>query len=240
MLSPTVENYLKEIYKLQVRHDPPVSTSALAEAMDVSSASVTNMAKRLDELGLVGYESYRGVTLSPAGTKVALEIIRHHRLLELYLKQVMDYSWEQLHEEAEHLEHHISEEFETKLEELLDYPTHDPHGHPIPARDGTVQEVRAHPLAHAEVGATVQVHHLEDADPELLHHLEDLGLMPRTIVEIKERAPFDGPLTLTVHTPEGPTTEVVGQTVAGAVFVADEDEMEHANPAAQAADEWEA
>jgi DtxR family Mn-dependent transcriptional regulator len=222
MLSPTVEDYLKAIYKLQVRHDPPVTTSAVADAMEVSSASVTNMVQRLDELGLVVYESYRGATLTEAGTKVALEIIRHHRLLELYLKEVMDYSWEQLHEEAEHLEHHISEEFETKLEELLDYPTHDPHGHPIPARDGTVAEVRARPLAHVEAGATVQVHHLEDADPKLLHHLEDLGLMPRVRVDVEERAPFDGPLTLTVHTPEGANTEVVGRTVAAAVFVSDD------------------
>jgi len=222
MLSPTIEDYLKAIYKLQVRSEPPVSTSAVADAMEVSSASVTNMVKRLDELGLVGYESYRGVTLTAAGTKVALEIIRHHRLLELYLKEVMDYSWEQLHEEAEHLEHHISEEFETKLEELLDYPTHDPHGHPIPSRDGTVAEVRARPLAHVDAGTTVQVHHLEDADPELLHHLEDLGLMPRTTVEIKERAPFDGPITLIVHKEDGPTREVVGQTVATAVFVSDD------------------
>jgi len=222
MLSPTVEDYLKAIYKLQVRHDPPVTTSAVADAMEVSSASVTNMVQRLDELGLVVYESYRGATLTEAGTKVALEIIRHHRLLELYLKEVMDYSWEQLHEEAEHLEHHISEEFETKLEELLDYPTHDPHGHPIPARDGTVAEVRALPLAHVEAGTTVQVHHLEDADPKLLHHLEDLGLMPRTRVDVEERAPFDGPLTLTVHTPDGPRTEVVGRTVAAAVFVSDD------------------
>jgi DtxR family Mn-dependent transcriptional regulator len=219
MLSPTVEDYLKAIYKLQVRHDPPVSTSAVADAMEVSSASVTSMVQRLDELGLVAYESYRGVTLTDAGTKVALEIIRHHRLLELYLKEVMDYSWEQLHEEAEHLEHHISEEFESKLEELLGYPTHDPHGHPIPSRDGTVAEVRAVPLAHVEVGTTVRVHHLEDADPELLHHLEDLGLMPQATVEVTERAPFDGPITLRVHAEDGPREEVVGRTVAAAVFV---------------------
>jgi DtxR family Mn-dependent transcriptional regulator len=223
MLSPAVEDYLKTIYMLQVRDAPPVSTSAIAGRMEVSSASVTNMVKRLDELGLVSYQSYKGATLTESGEKVALEIIRHHRLLELYLKEVMDYSWEQLHEEAEHLEHHISEEFEAKIEEMLDYPTHDPHGHPIPSRDGTVDEVRATPLSHVEPGTTVTIHHLEDADPDLLHHIEDLGLMPRTRLTVADRAPFDGPTTLHVQTSSGATVErSVGPTVAAAVFVVEE------------------
>ena len=213
MLSPSVEDYLKTIYKLQ--SDEAVSTSAIAEAMDVSSASVTNMAQRLADRQLVEYKSYQGVRLTDAGKKIALEIIRHHRLLELYLKEMMGYSWEQLHEEAEHLEHHISEEFEQKIDELLDYPTHDPHGHPIPSPDGILDEPAADPLAEIEPERTVVVQYLSDQDPDLLHYLEDLGLMPQTELTVTAKDPFDGPLTIELDGEE----QTLGHRVASSVFV---------------------
>jgi DtxR family Mn-dependent transcriptional regulator len=213
MLSQAVEDYLKTIYKLQ--QDGTASTTDIARALDVSSASVTNMVKRLAQMGLAEYQSYRGVTLSPAGSKIALEIIRHHRLLELYLKEVMGYGWEKLHDEAEHLEHHISEEFEDKIEEMLGFPTHDPHGDPIPTRDGRVEAVRDAPLTQIAPGQTVVVRRVSDDDPELLHYLEELGLMPKVEVEVLEKAPFNGPLGVRI----GEETKTVGFAVASCVFV---------------------
>jgi DtxR family transcriptional regulator, Mn-dependent transcriptional regulator len=190
MLSQAVEDYLKTIYKLQ--RDGAASTSDIARTLDVSAASVTNMVKRLAQLGMAEHQSYRGVTLTPAGNKIALEIIRHHRLLELYLKEVMGYGWEQLHDEAEHLEHHISEEFESKIEAMLGFPTHDPHGDPIPTRDGHVEAVADAPLTQIAP-----------------------GLMPKAEVVVVEKAPFDGPLGVRI----GEETRTVGFAVASNVFV---------------------
>jgi len=213
MLSQAVEDYLKTIYKLQ--RDGAASTSDIARTLDVSAASVTNMVKRLAQHGLAEHQSYRGVTLTPAGNKIALEIIRHHRLLELYLKEVMGYGWEQLHDEAEHLEHHISEEFESKIEAMLGFPTHDPHGDPIPTRDGHVEAVADAPLTQVSAGQAVVVRRVSDADPELLHYLEELGLMPRAEVVVVEKAPFNGPLDVRI----GEETKTVGFAVASNVFV---------------------
>jgi len=213
-LTAAVEDYLKAIYKLQ-HEGEAASTGAVARTLGISPASVTNMAKRLAEMGLVEYESYQGVTLTAAGTKIALEVIRHHRLLELYLKEIMDYSWEQLHEEAERLEHHISEEFESKLDELLGYPTHDPHGHPIPTRDGTVDEMATHVLADLDAGQHAIISHLNDDDPALLHHLEERGLLPGRALEVIRREPFEGPMSIRIDGDE----QLVGQVVAKSVFV---------------------
>ncbi|QXD17226.1 metal-dependent transcriptional regulator [Rhodocaloribacter litoris] len=212
MLSQAVEDYLKTIYKLQ--GDGAASTTDIARALEVSSASVTNMIKRLAQMGLAEYQSYKGVTLTRAGEKIALEIIRHHRLLETYLKEILGYSWDKMHEEAEHLEHHISEEFESRIEEMLGYPTHDPHGDPIPTRDGRIAEPPGHPLAGFEAGRTVVVRRVADGDPELLTYLETLGLLPHARVEIVEKAPFNGPITVRV---EG-RQEIIGHEVAGQVF----------------------
>ena len=219
MLSQAVEDYLKTIYKLQ-QGVQSVSTSDIARSMNVSSASVTNMVKRLAQLGLVEYESYRGVTVTGTGEKVALEIIRHHRLLELYLKEVMGYSWEKVHEEAEHLEHHISEDFEDKLDELLGYPTHDPHGDPIPTREGEIAESTTDPLSDVEPGCRVVIQRVSDNDPEMLGYLETIGLLPGTAVMIVEKAPFHGPITLRVDGQE----QVVGYRIASNIFV-DPDEQ---------------
>lgn len=176
VLSQAVEDYLKTIYKLQ---SPSfVSTTEIARALSVSPASATNMAKRLDSMGLADYRSYQGVQLTDAGTKIALEVLRHHRLLETYLREVMGYSWEQMHTEAEHLEHHISEEFEDRIEELLGFPTHDPHGHPIPTRDGNIIQEPDEPLSSSIRGKPVVICRVADSDSALLEQLEQLGLMP--------------------------------------------------------------
>ena len=176
MLSQAVEDYLKAIYKLE--DGSAVSTSELAARLGVSSASVTSMAKRLAGMGLVTYESYRGVTLTPAGEKIALEIIRHHRLLETYLREIMGYGWEEMHNEAEHLEHHISEEFEDRLDEMLGYPTHDPHGDPIPSREGKMEIVESDPLTGSPPDTELQVVRLKDTDTEILDFLESVGVLP--------------------------------------------------------------
>lgn len=214
MLSQAVEDYLKTIYKLQNGSDI-VSTSDIARTMSVSSASVTNMVKRLAQMGLVEYESYRGVTVTSTGKKVALEIIRHHRLLELYLREVMGYPWDKVHQEAEHLEHHISEEFEDKLDEMLGFPTHDPHGDPIPTREGEIADSTTDPLANFEPGESVTIQRVSDSDPEMLSYLEKVGLMPGALLEIVGKAPFHGPITILVKGHE----HVVGYRIASNVFV---------------------
>lgn len=216
MLSQAVEDYLKTIYKLQARgEEAPVSTGEIADSMDISAASVSNMIKRLTDLDLVEYESYKGVTLTETGMKVALEVIRHHRLLELYLREVMDYPWDKVHEEAEHLEHHISEDFEEKLEEMLGNPTHDPHGDPIPTRGGTIAETATRPLAAVEPGESVIIRRVSDADPELLEYLEEMNLLPENHVEVVEKSAFNGPITVQANGDE----HIVGYEVACKVFV---------------------
>jgi DtxR family Mn-dependent transcriptional regulator len=213
MLSQAVEDYLKAIYKLQ--GDSRVATNDIAERMGVSSASVTNMLKRLTKMELVDHASYKGVRLTAAGTKVALEIIRHHRLLETYLKEIMGFSWSEMHAEAERLEHHISEEFEARIDEMLGYPTHDPHGHPIPTKDGQIAESATQTLAEVEPGQRVVVHHVSDADSDLLEYLESAGLLPNSRVRVVKKEPFNGPLTVSM----GGDQRVIGREVASHVFV---------------------
>lgn len=213
MLSPAIEDYLKTIYKLH--RDGAVATTDIAKSLDVAAASVTAMVKRLAKMGLVSHESYRGVELTDAGRKVALEIIRHHRLLETYLRDVMGYSWQQLHDEAEQLEHHISEAFEDKLSEMLGHPTRDPHGHPIPSRDGEVADLSTQSLSESDPGAVVIVQHVSDEDPEMLHYLEDLGLLPGARVEVVSVGPFEGPIEVVV---DG-NSHTIGRHVAGSVFI---------------------
>lgn len=214
VLSQAIEDYLKAIFKLESEEEG-VSTSRLAEAMEVSSASATNMIKRLDEMGLVDYQSYKGARLSESGRKMALEIIRHHRLLELYLLEVMGYSWDEVHDEAEKLEHHISEQFEDKIAELLDDPSHDPHGDPIPSKDGIMPEMDEQSLIHAKEDHTYIIGRVKDQDPERLRYLEKEGLLPGVRITVKEKAPFDGPLTLLVEDNQ----QVVGHDLASTIFV---------------------
>lgn len=216
MLSPATEDYLKTIYRLQTEAGgDAVSTGDIAAAMDVSAASATNMVKRLANFELIAYESYQGAQLTEAGRKVALEVIRHHRLLELYLKEVLDYSWEEIHHEAEQLEHHISETFESKIEEVLGYPTRDPHGHPIPSRDGVVDPLSSRPLADLAIDTPAVIDHLCDKDPDLLHVLEERNLLPGTQLCVVDRNPPAGRLTIAL----GDQEQLIGHQVALKVFV---------------------
>lgn len=215
ILSQSIEDYLKAIFSLQ-SDDNRVSTTQVANSLEVSSASATNMIKRLAEMGLVDYQSYKGSRLTKSGKKIALEIIRHHRLLELYLLEVMGYSWDEVHDEAEKLEHHISERFEDKIANLLDDPTHDPHGDPIPSKEGIMPEMNADPLIEAEDDQAYIVSRVKDQDPELLRYLEKVGLLPGIKVKIKEKAPFKGPITLLIENDE----QVIGHDVAKSIFVA--------------------
>jgi len=200
MLSQAIEDYLKAIFKLHAGH--AVSTKEISEALDISPASVTNMVKRLAGMGLVTHQAYHGVSLTEAGRKIALEIIRHHRLLETYLREIMGYDWSEMHDEAERLEHHISEEFEDRLDEMLGYPTHDPHGDPIPSRAGEVPPVSSDPLTVFPEGRTVLIHRLSDTDPELLTRLESLGLLPNVEITLLAKAGDEGPVTVQVDQDE--------------------------------------
>lgn len=176
-----------------------VPTSELAKEMDVANASVTNMVKRLSDLGMVSYQSYYGARLTESGRKIALEMIRHHRLLELYLAEMLGYSWDQVHEEAEKLEHHISEQFEDKISELLNNPKFDPHGDPIPSKDGKIPKIGLKPLSEASVQDKIEVKRVKNQDPELLRYLHSYGLTPGSKIHILNKEPFEGPIELNVN-----------------------------------------
>ena len=192
------EDYLKAIYHLERRHRR-ATTTAVAEVMGVSAASATNMLKRLAELNLVEYIPYQGARLTEAGRKVALEIIRHHRLLELYLAEALGIPWDKVHEEADRLEHVISEELEEAMARALGYPTVDPHGDPIPNRDGTMYHQEGHTLADMPEGVQGRVVRVRCQQPEMLRYLGTLGIYPGTLLMVRERAPFGGPLLINVE-----------------------------------------
>ena len=193
--SPAVEDYAKAIYTLQRRADSPVTTTALAERLDVSAASASGMVRRLSEIGLVKHEPYKGVELTERGNAVALEVIRHHRLLELLLAD-LGVPWDRVHDEAEVLEHHISEELEALIAERLGDPTHDPHGDPIPTADLSVDEGSSIALNDLEIGQRGRFVRVSDSDPEMLRYLSDLGLAPGEKLELIGREPFEGPLVV--------------------------------------------
>jgi DtxR family Mn-dependent transcriptional regulator len=213
MLSKHSENYLKSIWILQAEHSS-VTTSRLAEYQEVSPASVTSMLKKLHKMKLVHYAPYKGVTLTERGEKVALEVIRHHRLLELYLSEVVGLSWDQVHAEAEELEHALSEELEAVLFEKLGKPTRDPHGDPIPSKDGQMVTAGTK-LLEAEQGESLVVLRVSDRNPELLRYVEQLGLLPGVEIMILEKLPFDGPLRVQV----GNTEHALGREVSKEIFV---------------------
>ncbi|MBO6571820.1 metal-dependent transcriptional regulator [bacterium] len=213
-LSQSVEDYLKAIYLLEI-DGVVATTNNIAESLSVSSASVTNMFKKLAKLQLINHKSYRGAELTKAGEKIALEVIRHHRLLELYLKEMMGYSWDQVHDEAEKLEHHISEQFEDKIAELLNDPTHDPHGDPIPSKEGVVPEMASLAITDADENESYIIGRVRDQDPELLRFLEKSGIIPGVQVTILEKTPFDGPVKIKLEDKE--TT--IGNSVAKDVFL---------------------
>ena len=196
-LTDAIQDYVKEIYKLQAA-GTRVTTSALAGRLGVSPPSATAMVKKLASLGLVEYERYRGARLTRKGEKVALEVIRHHRLLEQYLSQTLGLPIDALHDEADRLEHALSEELEAHIDRTLGFPTHDPHGDPIPGPDLKLVVSQAMPLSALEPGAKATVSRVPDGDGELLRYLSELKLTPGRRIEVREAAPFEGPLTVRV------------------------------------------
>jgi len=212
--SAAVEDYAKAIYTLQSRADSPVTTTALAERLDVSPASASGMVRRLSEIGLAKHEPYKGVELTETGNAVALEVIRHHRLLELLLAE-LGVPWDRVHDEAEVLEHHISEELEALIAERLGDPTHDPHGDPIPTADLSVDEGSSVALNDLEIGQRGRFVRVSDSDPEMLRYLSDLGLAPGEQLELSGREPFEGPLLVVF----GGKTHPLGIALARAMRV---------------------
>jgi len=192
-VSEAVENYAKAIYAIQDR-DGMVTTNALAERLGVTPASASGMVKKLDGLGLVSHVPYKGVELTEAGERVALEVIRHHRLLELYLTESLDVPWDRVHAEAEVLEHVLSEELEELIAAKLGHPTVDPHGDPIPSAELTIQERPTDSLSHLEPGTRATFVRISDSDPEMLRYLADRGIAPGDAFEVLEKQPFDGPI----------------------------------------------
>ena len=191
MLSAIMEDYLKAIYHLQNETDGQVRTSVLAEYMDVEQATATSMMKKLSEREFVHYEPYKGVELTNTGIPIALEIIRHHRLLERYLMEHLEYDWSEVHDEADQLEHHISDQFADRIAEQLGNPAVDPHGDPIPTADLDVSVPQCRKtLADYQAGDRVQIERVPDRDPELLQYLSEHGIHPEVVVEIVEITPF--------------------------------------------------
>jgi DtxR family transcriptional regulator, Mn-dependent transcriptional regulator len=192
--SSAVEDYAKAIYALQARDGEPVSTTALAERLSVTAASASGMVKRLCELGLVTHRPYHGVLLTDAGLKVALEVIRHHRLLELYLVESLGVPWDRVHQEAEVLEHVLSEELEELIAAKLGDPTHDPHGDPIPSRELEIEELATESLESLQPGVRGIFARVSDADPDMLRYLSERGIAPGDALEVVDRQPFGGPV----------------------------------------------
>jgi DtxR family Mn-dependent transcriptional regulator len=194
-LSENAEDYLKEIYKLETERGR-ATTSALARRVGVAAPSVTAMLKKLAALGLVEHERYRGVRLTGAGAKAAIEVIRHHRLLEQYLSESLGMRIDEVHDEADRLEHALSEELEARIDESLGFPTHDPHGDPIPDAELNLRPTPLRLLVELAPGEQATIRHVPDADADLLRYLAGLALLPGEIVQLVEAAPFDGPVTV--------------------------------------------
>jgi DtxR family Mn-dependent transcriptional regulator len=203
-VSDAVQDYAKAIYSLSRRAGGPVATSAIAERLGVSPASASAMLKRLRAMGLVDHRPYRGTELTEAGQRVALAVIRHHRLLELYLAEALGMPWDRVHAEAEVLEHAISPELSELIAEKLGNPTHDPHGDPIPSVDGLIEEVSTVRLAEMTEGQAGVFTRVSDSDPEMLRYLSRRGIAPGDRLEVLERQPFDGPLTVRLASGDHP------------------------------------
>jgi DtxR family Mn-dependent transcriptional regulator len=214
--SPSIQDYLKRIYEL-TENGKSASTNDLARELNIKPASVTGMIQKLaaEKTPLLDYQKHQGVTLTPAGKKAALEVIRHHRLLETWLVQTLGYSWDEVHEEAERLEHVISEDFEQRIAAALGHPTRDPHGELIPTADLKMPLDDSTPLSALRPNQTATIQRVAAQDPDLLRHLESLGLTPGIQIEITEYSAFDNNLTVRI----GGKTIVLGLNITTKIFV---------------------
>jgi DtxR family Mn-dependent transcriptional regulator len=220
-LSRSVEDYLKVVFNLTERGEA-ASTSAIADALEVQPASVTGMVKRLAESGLLEHLPYRGVRLTDLGSREALRVIRRHRILETYLAERLGYSWDDVHDEAERLEHAASDQLIERMANALQYPSHDPHGAPIPTSAGEIEAPSFATLADAQKGDQLSIRAVQDEDSERLRYLEARGLKPGVRISVEDRAPFGGPVTVRVGGPDG-ASQVVGQDLARRIFVSNRD-----------------
>ncbi|MBI5470841.1 MAG: metal-dependent transcriptional regulator [Ignavibacteriae bacterium] len=214
MTNISTEDYIKAVYKIEERGEK-ATTSQLALQLDVADASITDMIKKLSEKGLLHYEKYQGVELTAKGRKMALGILRRHRLWEMFLMQFLGYSWDKVHEEAERLEHVTSEELEGRLDKALGYPIVDPHGDPIPGKDGTMSGTESSALTECEVGEVVRVSRVSDTNSELLQHATQIGVGLNSKLTIREKKAFDGSMVVKV----GSKQQFISQQVAEAIFV---------------------
>ena len=213
--SAAIEDYAKAIFALQSSLDGPVSTTAIAERLGVTPASASGMVRKLAELELVEHERYKGVELTAQGRRVALEVLRHHRLLECYLAQSLGVPWDRVHDEAEVLEHVLSEDLEALIAAKLGHPTRDPHGDPIPSADLELEERPSRSLASLEAGDRGVLVRVSDSEPEMLRYLAERGIAPGDGFEVVERQPFDGPLFVRF----GGDVHVLGGALADAMRV---------------------
>lgn len=214
MASEQVENYLKNIYKLQSA-EGKVTTSSLSERLQISAPSVTEMIKKLADEGSVTYTPYKGVELTDAGRKRALRIIRRHRLWELFLVEVLKYPWDEIDEEAERLEHITSEKLERRLDEALGHPRRDPHGDVIPTLEGAVEDLHHSSLAEAKPGVSLVVARVSDSNPEILQYAAKMGIKLNRKIKVKERIEFDGSLRVEV----GKKEQFISAKLAKNIFV---------------------
>jgi DtxR family Mn-dependent transcriptional regulator len=214
--STSTQDYLKRIYELS-ECGLPATTNDLARELDIKPASVTGMIQKLaaEKPALVEYQKHQGVTLTPAGRRIALEVIRHHRLLETWLVQTLGYSWDEVHEEAERLEHVISEDFERRIAAALGNPTRDPHGEPIPTENLEMPVDDSTPLSALRPNQTATIQRVTTQDPNLLRHLDELGLTPGIRIEVVEYSPFDNNLTVKI----GKKSNVLGLNITTKIFV---------------------
>jgi DtxR family Mn-dependent transcriptional regulator len=213
--TPAIEDYCKAIFALESRGDEPVSTNALAERLAITPGSVSAMCKRLDELGVITHVPYRGVRLTSDGRRVALEVIRHHRLLESYLADALGMPWDRVHDEAEVLEHVLSDDLEELIAAKLGHPTVDPHGDPIPNADLELEERATDRLESLQPGDEGVFVRVSDSDPEMLRYLAERGISPGDRFEVRERQPFGGPLFVRF----GEREHAIGGQLAGAMRV---------------------
>ena len=214
-LTAPAEDYLKAIYDLE-RSGNPAGTNEIAEQLAIAPASVSGMVRRLAEQGLIEHEPYRGVRLTEAGRRAALRTLRRHRIIESYLAQALGYAWDRVHDEAERLEHAASDELIDRMAAAIGEPAHDPHGAPIPTREGSVDEQRLTSIDELPVGVRARVRRVSDRDGDRLRYLAELHVTPGTVVEVIERAPFDGPIRLRL---EDGSERSVGRQLARQVLV---------------------
>jgi DtxR family Mn-dependent transcriptional regulator len=213
-LSPSVGDYLKAIW--EVGGSGAASTKDVADQLSISSASVSNMFVRLQEMELVEYERYQGASLTERGREEALRLLRRHRLIETFLLEHLGYSWQEVHEEAERLEHAVSDSFTERLARFLGHPAYDPHGYPIPASDGTLEPDESFPLAAAATGQRIRIFRVGPEDTSKLTFLGERGLVPGRVLEVKEVRAVDG--VVTVEDEDG-ESHALGEPLARSIFV---------------------